>query len=53
MAGMSQGQLADRAGLSRGYILSIEAGRKNVTLGTVVRIARVFGVEAIDLLISY
>ena len=49
-AGMSQEKLASLCSISRGYISRIESGHVNVTLGTIVRIAKVFGVEAIDLL---
>ena len=52
-AGMSQERLAKLCGLSRSYLSLIEGARVNVTLGAVVRIARVFDVEAIDLLTTY
>ena len=50
---MSQETLASLCGISRGYISRIEKGRVNVTLGTIERIANVFNVEVIDLLIRY
>ena len=50
VAGMSQEDLAKRASLSRGYISRIEGGLVNVTLATVVRLARVFDVSPLDLL---
>ena len=52
-AGMSQEKLAELASVSRGYLSRIEGGRVNVTLSTIVRIANVFNVEVVDLLIRY
>jgi transcriptional regulator with XRE-family HTH domain len=49
-AGMSQEELAARSDVSRGYISRIEKGRVNVTLSTLVRLARVLSVSAVDLL---
>lgn len=37
--GLSQEELAHRAGLDRTYISSCEAGRRNVTLRTICRLA--------------
>jgi transcriptional regulator with XRE-family HTH domain len=43
--GLSQEELANRAGLDRTYISSCEAGRRNVTLRTITRLAEALGVE--------
>jgi transcriptional regulator with XRE-family HTH domain len=48
--GLSQEELADRAGLHRTYISSIERGERNVTLRTAFLLAKALGVEAADLL---
>jgi transcriptional regulator with XRE-family HTH domain len=37
--GLSQEELANRAGLDRTYVSSCEAGRRNVTLKTIVKLA--------------
>lgn len=37
--GMSQAALAEKADLSRGYLLRLEAGRQDPTLGTLERLA--------------
>ena len=43
--GLSQEGLANRAGLDRTYISSCEAGKRNVTLRTIVRLACALEVE--------
>lgn len=50
LAGLSQEQLAERAGLQRTHISRIEAGKYAVTLETVQAIAEAFGmtVDIID-----
>lgn len=48
--GLSQEDLADRAGTRRAFISDIERGETNATLDSIVRIARVLGVEAHALL---
>ena len=50
-AGLSQEELADRAGLHRTYISSIERGQRNVSLENIFVIADALGVEA-SLLLS-
>ncbi len=49
--GLSQEELANLAGLDRTYISSCEAGRRNVTLRTITRLAAALGVDA-DVLIK-
>ena len=44
-AGKSQGDLADRAGLSRTYLNQLEAGRRDPSLSTLTRLARALGVK--------
>jgi transcriptional regulator with XRE-family HTH domain len=47
---LSQAALAERAGMHRTYLSSIERGRRNVPLDTVCRLAWALGVEVRDLL---
>ena len=42
--GMTQQELADRAGVTRQTILSIEKGRYNPTIGLALRLGAIFGV---------
>jgi methanogenic corrinoid protein MtbC1/DNA-binding XRE family transcriptional regulator len=49
-AGKTQAQLAEAAGLNRAYIVSVEHGRQNITVGAVLRLANALGVAAADLL---
>ena len=42
--GMTQQELADRVGVTRQTILSIERGRYNPSVGLALQIAEVFGV---------
>ena len=48
--GLSQEDLAGECGLHRTYIGSVERGERNVTLGTIVRLARVLRTTASHLL---
>lgn len=50
--GMSQEALADRAGLHRTQISAIERGKSNVMVDTLVALATVLGVDAIELLVE-
>jgi transcriptional regulator with XRE-family HTH domain len=47
---LSQATLAERAGMHRTYLSSIERGRRNVPLDTVCRLAWALGVDLRDLL---
>jgi transcriptional regulator with XRE-family HTH domain len=49
-AGLSQEQLADKAGLHRTYIGNIERGEYNVTLGTLAKLSTVLGVHPCELI---
>lgn len=49
-AGLSQEELADRAGLHRTYISSIERARRNVALENIFQIARALGTTPAELL---
>jgi transcriptional regulator with XRE-family HTH domain len=49
-AGLSQGDIAERTGLPQSYISAIEQGKVNLTLETMMILARVFDQELIDLL---
>jgi transcriptional regulator with XRE-family HTH domain len=49
-AGLSQEALADRAGLHRTYISSIERGERNVSLANIFALAEALGVDPRDLL---
>lgn len=46
---MSQEKLALEAGLDRTYIVSVESGRRNVSLVNIVRIAKALGVPTQEL----
>lgn len=43
--GMTQQELADRVGVTRQTILSIEGGRYNPSVGLALRLAETFGVS--------
>jgi transcriptional regulator with XRE-family HTH domain len=47
--GISQEKLAERAGLHRTYVSSLERGQRNVGLDNVHALARALGVDAADL----
>jgi transcriptional regulator with XRE-family HTH domain len=44
-AGLTQEKLADKAGLDRAYVGSVERGERNVALVNIVRLARALGVK--------
>lgn len=48
--GYSQDSFADVIGMHRAYYASIERGERNLTLGTLVRVARGLGVRPAKLL---
>lgn len=48
--GLSQEELADRAGLHRTYISSIERAERNISLENIFLLARALGVEPSDLI---
>jgi transcriptional regulator with XRE-family HTH domain len=43
---MSQAALAKKAKISEGYLLRLEAGRQDPTLGVIERLAEALGVKA-------
>ena len=47
---MSQGDIARALEVDRGYISNIENGKKNPTLATIDKLAKVLGVPADELL---
>lgn len=47
--GMTQQDLADRVGVTRQTILSIEKGKYNPSVGLAIRLAQVFGVAVEEL----
>lgn len=49
--GLSQEQLADRAGVHRTYIGMIERAEKNITLVNIEKITKALGVDIKDLFI--
>lgn len=44
-AGLSQEQLADKSGLHRTYVSSLERGLRNVGLDNILRLAEALGVQ--------
>lgn len=50
LRGLSQEALADKAGLHRTYIGSVERGERNITLVNAERIANALAVHIIDCL---
>ncbi|MDP3803479.1 MAG: helix-turn-helix transcriptional regulator [Phenylobacterium sp.] len=48
--GLTQEDLAERAGTSQFYISSLEAGRRNPTVVTLAGLAQALGVDHLDLL---
>jgi transcriptional regulator with XRE-family HTH domain len=48
--GLTQEELAERAGTSQFYVSSLEAGRRNPTVVTVASLAKALGVDHLDLL---
>lgn len=50
LAGLSQEQLAEAAGLHRTYIGMIERAEKNITLRNIEKIANALNISIIDLL---
>jgi transcriptional regulator with XRE-family HTH domain len=47
---MTQAVLAERAGITRKYVIDLEAGRYDPTVGVLRRIAKVLGVKPATLL---
>ena len=47
--GLSQAELAKRAGLSRGYLIRVEAAQQDPTLGTLEKLAKALKVKVADL----
>ena len=47
--GMSQATLAKRAGISRGYLIRVEAARQDPTLGMLEKIAKALKLKIADL----
>jgi transcriptional regulator with XRE-family HTH domain len=50
---LPQQSVARAVGLSRASVANIEAGRQQVSSWTLVRLANIFGVQAVDLLPSH
>ncbi len=48
--GHTQAQLAESAGLNRAYIVSVERGKQNVSMGVIIKIANALGVTVEQLL---
>ncbi|TDA70733.1 MAG: XRE family transcriptional regulator [Clostridia bacterium] len=50
--GVSQEELAFQSGLHRTYIGAIERGERNISLDSIVKLARALGVQPADLMPS-
>ena len=50
--GQTQAQLAGSAGLNRAYIVSVERGKQNISMGVVIKIANALGVPTEQLLVT-
>jgi transcriptional regulator with XRE-family HTH domain len=48
-SGLSQEELADRAGLHRTYVSAVERGERNLTVGSVEKLAVALGCQFLDL----
>lgn len=48
--GVSQENLAERAGLHRTYVSSVERGERNVTLETIEKLSKALGVSMAKLM---
>lgn len=49
-AGLSQEQLADKCGLHRTYVGSVERGERNISLENILALSEVLGLHPSDLL---
>lgn len=49
--GLTQDQLAERAGVTVGYVRTVEGGRGNLTVFTLVKFATLLDVEPAELLV--
>jgi MerR family transcriptional regulator, light-induced transcriptional regulator len=50
--GHTQAQLAQLAGLNRAYIVSVEQGKQNISMGVIVKLANALGVSPEQLLLT-
>lgn len=48
--GLSQEELADRAGIHRTYVGSVERGERNISIDSMERLARGLGLDICELL---
>lgn len=49
LSGISQEQLAERAGLDRTYVSSVERGKRNISLNNIFKLAEALNVTPADL----
>ncbi|SEL19438.1 helix-turn-helix domain-containing protein [Ectothiorhodospira marina] len=50
LTGMTQEQLAERSGLDRTYVSSVERGKRNISLNNIFKLAEALDVTPVELI---